>query len=209
MKIIKIQQLKYKIKVVHDLGEPFYLDPETVYMFGLRKNDDITDEKLREILGFDEFIRVKQTAFRLLARRSHSKKELVTKLIGKEFSKNAASDVTDYLEENGYLDDSYFAELYIKQRMNRKYGFDRIKRELFEKGIENTIITRYELLYSQDKKNEINIEIVAEKKLKEIQNKVSEPLKIKARLYNYLVNRGFQRDLIFRTIEKLLKSNND
>jgi len=204
LKIIKIQQLKYKIKVVHDLGEPLYLDPETVYKFGLRKNDDITDEKLGEIREFDEFIRGKQTSFRLLARRSHSKKELINKLTSKEFSKNVASDVADYLEENGYLDDSYFTELYIKQRMNRKYGFDRIKRELFEKGIENTIITRYELLYSHDKLNEINVEKLAEKKLKEIQKKVSEPIKIKARLYNYLANRGFQRDLIFKTIEKLL-----
>lgn len=204
MKISKIEQLKYKIKVVPETGEPLYFYPDTVYNFGLRKGDELSDEKVEEITDFDQYIYCKQKAFNLLSRRSHSAKELRLKLKAKDFRESVIQKTVNHLQEKSYLDDSQFAELFIRDRLKRKYGFNRIKRELFEKGIESTIITHYELLYSQDKFNLENAEILAVKKIKEIKRKENDRFKIRMKLGNYLYRRGFSKDIINKVADKLI-----
>ncbi|GJQ64031.1 MAG: hypothetical protein SCALA702_30840 [Melioribacteraceae bacterium] len=207
MKIVKIVQLKYKIKVVPDSGEPLFLNPDIVYKFGLRKNDVLSSDKVNEILEEDSFLECKNSAFRLLARRQHSRKEVEQKLVLKGYSHQIAERVAAHLLSNNFLDDKLFAENFIKHKIARKYGFNKIKAQLFEKGIEKTVITHFELLYSQDKKIESSAFALAEKKIESIKRKDSDKLKIRSKLYNYLMMRGFSTDVIKKVIDQIFENN--
>lgn len=205
MKIVKIEQLKYKIKVVPDSGEPLFLNPDIVYKFGLRKNDELSETKINEIVDEDIFLECKNCAFRLLARRQHSGKELKQKLNAKGYESGTASRVTEYLYQNNYLDDTLFAENFIKHRIAKKQGFNKIKAQLFEKGIEKTVITHFELLYSQDKNIESSALILAMRKMEIITRKEKDKLKIRAKLYNFLSFRGFSGDIIKKVIDTVFE----
>ena len=207
MKIVKIVQLKYKIKVVPDCGEPLFLNPDIVYKFGLRKNDVLSSDKVSEILEEDSFLECKNSAFRLLARRQHSRREVEQKLVMKGYSNRIVERVTEHLLINNFLDDKLFAENFIKYKIARKYGFNKIKAQLFEKGIEKTVITHFELLYSQDKKIESSALVLAEKKIESIKRKETDRTKIRAKLYNYLMMRGFSTDITKKVIDHIFENN--
>lgn len=79
----------------------------------------------------------------LLANREHSAKELTRKLASKGFDEIAAADAMQLLQENGYQSDDRFTQAYISMRSRRGYGPVRIRMELQERGIDESLILEY------------------------------------------------------------------
>ena len=90
-------------------------------------------------MSFDE---VKDKALNLLSFRMHSEAELRNKLKMRG-AQNEHIDMTmDFLKECGFIDDYAFAERYAEELyLNKKYGLNRIKSELFKRGIDSGIIS--------------------------------------------------------------------
>lgn len=89
----------------------------------------------------NDFSRCKDCAFYFINKRRHTKKELINKLVKKEYDINVAQEVADYLEEAGYIDDADYARRFILDAVNlKKHGFVRIKRDLLIKGVDRSII---------------------------------------------------------------------
>lgn len=80
---------------------------------------------------------VKTSCLRLLARREHSRKELLNKLMTKGYSRETIENVVSELAEQGLQNDHHFMESYARQRIAKGYGPVRIKYELLQKGIED------------------------------------------------------------------------
>ncbi len=80
---------------------------------------------------------VKASCLRLLARREHSQRELLNKLIAKGYSRENIENVVSELAEQGLQNDRRFMESYARQRIAKGYGPVRIKYELQQKGIED------------------------------------------------------------------------
>ncbi|MGZ4998616.1 MAG: regulatory protein RecX, partial [Methylobacter sp.] len=78
---------------------------------------------------------VEEICLRLLARREHSKKELLNKLALRGFSRDDAQPVIDELAEQGWQDDLRYAENYARFRIQKGYGPIRVKQELKQNGI--------------------------------------------------------------------------
>jgi len=82
-------------------------------------------------------------AMDLLARRDHTRSELLTKLSTKLSEQIAADDVSvgdieavlDDLESDGLLDEQRYAESFVNSRIRRGQGPARIRRELADKGV--------------------------------------------------------------------------
>lgn len=90
------------------------------------ENQDNQDYKARSV------------ALRLLARREHSRLELSLKLRQRQISNKIIESVLDSYEEKGWLDDSRFADVYARQRMDHGYGLLRILGELQQRGVHQT-----------------------------------------------------------------------
>ncbi len=80
---------------------------------------------------------IKDAALRLLARREHSRKELLNKLTLKGYGKDAVMAVLDELARQGWQDDQRYAQSYARCRIQKGYGPVRIDYELRQNGIES------------------------------------------------------------------------
>ena len=85
--------------------------------------------------------KAKQRAFRLLAMRARSEKELRAKLREKGFDESVVEEVTARLRELNYLDDESFARQWARNlAVNKLLGNRRIEASLMEKGIPQPLI---------------------------------------------------------------------
>ena len=90
-----------------------------------------------------QFEKAKQKAFRLLARRAQSKKELQQKLSDRGFEKPAVDGVIKMFTEQGYLNDEVFSRDWARHlARNRHYGNRRIEMSLAGKGIPKDLIAK-------------------------------------------------------------------
>ncbi len=78
---------------------------------------------------------IQEICLRLLARREHSQKELLTKLALRGFDRDDAQPVIDELAEQGWQDDLRYAESYARFRILKGYGPVRVGYELKQNGI--------------------------------------------------------------------------
>ena len=133
--------------------------------------------------------KAREYAFLLLKFRLRSEKELALRLKQKGFSEELSQDTVNFLKDKQFIDDRVFAKGWVASRLKRPFGFRRIRQELAQKGLDKEII---EETFTQVKEHYSESEIISQlakqrfSKLKGI-----EPLKAKARVYAYLIRRGF------------------
>ncbi|MGO2355068.1 MAG: regulatory protein RecX [Marinomonas foliarum] len=78
-------------------------------------------------------------AMSLLSHREHSKKELTTKLKLRGHEEEEIETTIERLEEMNYLNDTRFAEVFVRSRLNKPLGASRIQQELIQKGIHSEL----------------------------------------------------------------------
>jgi regulatory protein len=79
-------------------------------------------------------------AVRILAGREHSTQELTRKLVTKGFPESTVGDVIQALQEQGLQSDLRFVEAFVRSRINKGYGPIRIRRDLYQRGVEDDLI---------------------------------------------------------------------
>ena len=88
----------------------------------------------------DNYRRCYQIAITLLARREHSRLELSNKLRTKPYSENIdLVSLCDHLEASDYLSNERFAEMFVYSRILRGKGEMKIRYELRQRGISDTL----------------------------------------------------------------------
>jgi regulatory protein len=83
---------------------------------------------------------IRRAAMDLLARREHSVRELHNKLIQRFGDSPLISPELERLREERLQSDERFVEAYVYSRARKLYGPVRIKAELRERGISDTVI---------------------------------------------------------------------
>lgn len=78
-----------------------------------------------------------RSALELLARREHSRNELMRKLAARGFLPDVVGPVLDELERSGALADARFADSFVRSRIAKGQGPQRIRAELAQRGIPN------------------------------------------------------------------------
>ena len=132
-----------------------------------------------------------QAAIRLLAPREHSRLELRRKLLKRDHAPDIIEEALQRLEEHGLLSDERFVEQYIAMRKSKGYGPVRIRQELRERGINDTMI--HEWLDERDDEWWVNMKQVVERKFSVL---VHADYKEQARLPRFPEYRGFPNRLI-------------
>ena len=134
------------------------------------------------------------------ARQERCHKEVREKLKDLGVDYEHADYIVAYLIEYNFLNESRFAKLYARSKFNQKsWGWNKIRRGLYEKDIlEYCINEAKKEINSSDYENRlINL---MEKKKKSLSG---HPLAIKKKLFNYLIQKGYEYELINKTFKEI------
>lgn len=127
----------------------------------------------------------------LQARREHSQLELKQKLLKlKGHLINDILSVIEQLRQEGLQSDGRFTEAYVRTRVRRGFGPQRIEIELRERGIEDDMIDAH--LDEQDSTWQKHISAVWQKKYKTM----PEDFDARLKQMNFLHYRGFTTEQI-------------
>ncbi|MDO9559431.1 MAG: regulatory protein RecX [Syntrophales bacterium] len=143
-----------------------------------------------------------QKAYRLLAVRARSEKELRTKLKEKKFDDQVADRIIARLYELSYLDDEAFARQWARRMaVDKLSGNRRIGISLQEKGVDRATCEQVLAEIRQDVPEREAIRQVIRKKLRggKLQRQDGRG---KRSLAQHLLGRGFTPDLIYEMIRE-------
>jgi len=147
-----------------------------------------------------ELEKARNTCFRLLKFRPRSEYELRLYLKKKKFSHEVIEEVTRSFLNNGLIDDSVFAKLWIESRIKRPLGLRRIIFELKTKGISDDIINDATSKYGSSENEEKIVEELVSRKLKAMHGLDRE--KKKSRLWGLCLRKGFSKEVVYEVLNK-------
>lgn len=135
-------------------------------------------------------------AFDYLARREHSRKELLNKLSRRFDDKDGLSEVLDLICNEGLQSDERFAESFVHARVNRGQGPIKIAYELRQKGVSEQL--------SSDALAEYDDEWIG--RARDLLEKKFGPdkpsdLKEKQRRQRFVQQRGFSSEICYRLFD--------
>lgn len=211
MKIDRVSRKDEKnVSVYFDNGERLILSEDTFYNSGLRKGDEISEDRFSFFIEQNILYHIKQRALSFLARRFHSERELLIKLKSKSYEERLIKIVLNELREKSFINDQVFANHFIEEKLKKKrWGKNKIKAALFSKGVSASIID--EGLKSFDSEIDQNEAAfgLAQKKFEKLKLRESDDRKLKQKIISFLLSRGFDYEVSSEVVNKIIKSDYD
>lgn len=172
----------------------------------LLKGKEITAEEFHLIIAEEETKKAERAAYHYLSYRPRTRKEMNEYLKGKGLALPTIEHTINKLLSEGYLDDRYFAQKWVSERLRlKKKGPLLLKEELKQKGISSALVE--EALHSIEHEDQIEACLpLAEKKWNQLQNKCIDRREQKHKLIGYLQRRGFSFDVIQSVVHRLEES---
>ena len=136
-------------------------------------------------------VEIRFAAMNLLARREHSRLELVRKLGARVEDEDMLAEALDQLAEDNLQDDERFCEAFVRMRANGGYGPIRVRAELKERGINDELTSQYMAQHETDWVQQVRV--VFEKKYG---LNPDTDAKSRARQQRFLAQRGFSFEQI-------------
>jgi regulatory protein len=153
------------------------------------------DDPLRE--------KARKKAYRLLALRAHSEKELGDKLRGGGFGEAIIVGVIEKCRQLGYLNDASYARQRARElAVNRLQGDRRIAADLGERGIDGEVVREALADARREISEEAAVERFLDRKLRGGQAAAMDE-RLKARLMRGLMGRGFPAGLIYGKLKRM------
>ena len=211
MKIERVSRKDEKnVSVYFDNGERLILSEDTFYNSGLRKGDEISEDRFSFFIEQNILYHIKQRALSYLARRFHSERELLIKLKQKSYEERLIKIVLNELREKSFIDDQVFANHFIEEKLKKKrWGKNKIRAALFSKGVSASIID--EVLKSFDSEEDQNEAALAlaKKKYENLKKRETDNRKLKQKLIAFLLSRGFEYEISAEVVSKIIKQDYD
>lgn len=181
-----------------------YLDDE--FSFGvarivgawLKIGQEISDDKIKELLSKDEVEVALQKAINFISYRPRSAKEVSLRLKKYDASEDVIEEVIERLVRGGMLNDSNFAEMWVENRSTFKpRGRKALRVELRHKGITDEAIETSIANLDED-------ELAYRAAFKQARRlKHLEWQDFRKKLYGFLARRGFNYDVISGVVPKV------
>ena len=211
MKIDRVSRKDEKnVSVYFDNGERLILSEDTFFNSGLRKGDEISEDRFSFFIEQNILYHIKQRALSFLARRFHSERELLIKLKQKSYEERLIKLVLNELKVKSFIDDQVFANHFIEEKLKRKrWGNNKIRSALFSKGVSASIIDEVlKSFNSEEDQNEAALSL-AQKKYDKLRLRESDERKLKQKIISFLLSRGFDYEVSSDVVGKIIKSDFD
>ena len=176
---------------------------DTLLKYQLHVGSRVTPDLLSELHENEEYISLKDSGLRFLARRPHSIKELRDKLFKKSKNQKLIDSIVEEFKSYDYLNDETFAFAFLTDEIRlKKSGPLLIKNKLLQKGVnQEIIITLMDNNYRSANQSE-NCSYLASKKLNTLNRKNTDTEK-KVKLINYLKQKGYHWEISKQVVESL------
>ena len=205
LKILKINHKEKYVKIDLDNGESLKIPISICSNFDLSTNREIDKLEYKQLKEESERYNCEYKAISYLAIKDRSKFEIESYLRKKGFSLHIIKEVLSQIVNSGYVDDYEYAVKYARELKRKKpVGVNIIRNKLYSKGIPKDKIKK---ALKESGAYETDFDKVFElawKKYKSYKDKKN----YKHRLYFFLTQRGFEKDVIDRVLgmisEKLL-----
>jgi regulatory protein len=179
------------------------LAQELVYRHALGRGDEVTEAKLEALAAEDQLWKARDSALNLLSYRARTATELQRRLREKAFPEEVVEQCVADLVERGLVDDSAFAETFVRDRVRFKpRGSRRLVQELRAKGVDADTATEAiaEVLRSEEVSE---LELAREVVAKWARRSGEEPERARRRLYGHLARRGFGGDTVRQIMDEV------
>ncbi len=160
------------------------------------------NELITDLVAGDEVDRsldplaARRKAMDLLARREHTRQELLEKLRKAGFDENTALDAIEELAREGLQNDRRFVEAFVQSRIRQGKGPMRIRADLSQRGIRDSVI--HEVLSEADADWRT---LATDVRCKKFGDEKPADLKDKARQMRFLQYRGFESDQVRAAVD--------
>ncbi len=188
----------------------FGADEDLIVDYRLIPGKEIDESMLEKLLQEAEVGKLMEKMYVLFNIRQRSEKEVRDYFRNlsfkrkikdqEEISNLVIETVLEKLNRKGMLNDLEFAKAWVESR-SKKYGVQRIRQELYKKGINKETIEDVIIGLVGSSRE------VAEKQLEKKINswETLEPLKKKKKAYEFLLRKGFDYGTVREVVEKKLK----
>ena len=140
---------------------------------------------------FSDPLEARKKAMDYLARREHARGELLTKLERAGFDPDVSQDAVAQLVADGLQSDARFVEAFVRSRVGQGKGPVRIRAELREHGVGDSLIDD-----GLAEAGQSWYELAREVRLKKFGASEPADFREKARQMRFLQSRGFESDQI-------------
>ncbi len=192
-----------RVNIYIDYEFSFACSLELVYKYKIQKGNKIEEESIIEITEEDNYFKGKNDALKCIERTYKSEKEVIDKLLDKEYEEKTINRVMEFMKEYNFVNDSRYANAYIKEKMNGA-GREKIKFALKNKGIpEHIIEEKLNLLLEGNEK--VVARELAKKKLNILIKNEKDKNKLYKKLGDFLVTKGFNFEIVKEVVPSILK----
>ena len=142
--MVKIQRIIVsgnKVCIELDNDKKFWLKRKDYAESGLYEHMAINEIDLQKKIQLYQYPHALNQAVSMIARRPCSKKEIETKLTFNRYLPEVSELVLYKLEKEKLINDIEFCDQWIRYRTGQKYGPEKIRKELKQKGVDEEIIT--------------------------------------------------------------------
>ena len=192
---------KDRANIYIDNDYAFSLSNELVYKEGLKVNEKIDIERIKQIAKEDNYLKCKTTALRIVEKSYKSEKELIDKLMIKGYDNESINKTINLLKEYNFISDENYVKMYVKDK-SKLVGKKKIKYDLVKKGISDKIIDNE--IYNIDSEDERNTAYnLAIKKYNTISKREDDKFKLSQKLYRFLLSKGYDYDTVSYVVKKI------
>lgn len=208
MKITSIKKYKgSSYEVTFDDEKKIYLHIDIIHDFHINIGSEFDEEQLEEIIYFSNRRKAYQYSLYLLDYRDYSYRELFKKLLGIYKNEDLCFEVMDKLVRGGLINDRRYAENLARKYIEiKKFGIQRARREMYNKGIMGEVAeTALEPYYDYMTDN---IDELLEKKYSRFLSDADDRKSIE-KVKNSLVRLGYSFDDINKAIDNYFENRKD
>lgn len=210
MLITKIERQKKRSSrksIFIDGSFAFGVSDDILLKFALHEGASLDEGMVEKIIASDHEETAMQKAFRFLAIRPRSKKEIRDYLLRKEFSAEIAEKIIQRLETLNMLDDLAFARMVCRDALAKKpAGAKMLKQALTKKGVPPPIVASVIVEFSTPE-SEFEMAVKAaeqqNRRIERSSKKLDED-HCKKKILDYLVRRGFAFDTALSATRQIL-----
>lgn len=193
---------RVNIYINHEFA--FGCSVELIYMHNITKDRVVKKEDLENIINEDNYIKAKSAALHCLEKSFKSHKQVVDKLLEKEFDITTIDRVMEFLKQYNFVDDHRFIELFIKEKI-KSSGENKIKFALLKKGLPEELIK--ERLSKVTKQEQFHVALqLGEKKINILCKSEKDIKKLYKKTSDYLVRNGYDFGIVSEVLDRIISN---
>ncbi len=176
----------------------------TLAKLDLRKGVILTSALYQNILKQESYWKAREYLIGLLSRRDHASFELQQKASKKDFAPEIIQHIIEELEQKGYINNRAFALKYVHDKFEfNKWGSNKIRAELLRKKIPKADIEHAINKYFNTEKIGDTLRALTLKKKAHLLR--TSPEKRRKKLFDFLMRKGYDSNIILKEIDTLIK----